>query len=495
MPSFIDARRRSLAGWILAGGLTALASCGAPPRSVESAPQSSHGASPPAATTGSTGSALPSGSPGTNQGTLATLDRDVARLALPADRVRTTYDVSLTPETVVLDSNAAAALRSFDPKTHSFRFDRATLGAVAAQLKPKAVLLIPGKALRRVTRVQSDGADWVVDTEYASLTDAIENGRIGWDAQLSFDRVHAVALLDESGNEVPLTAPRDRSMLGSFAARSLADQSGVIPKGAIVWKFEQAPMTYEFQVEPQGEQVSIKIKAIKKQGKKATLAYTALGVFKNVRSTVDGTITDQKVKSLSYDQSDLEGDITLSIGAAGAGLGKIEFPFPGVMFKFVVMVGPVPVTIGVGAKLIGNITVPATASATAKSRFQYRSSSGFEYQGSDVEVKGNIGTLEFSPQPFDSASMIGIPVDAQWGVAFPRMSISIFDSLFVPYLHTGVVVGSALKWGPICKHGYVKYTSEVGYDFKIFGVSIKSDKVKIAEKEQRAPEGGCPKTK
>jgi hypothetical protein len=355
------------------------------------------------------------------------------------------------------------------------------------------VLLIPGKALRRVTRVQSEGGVLVVETAFASLTDAIQDGRIGWDAQLSFDRVHAVALLDESGNEVPVAAPTDRSALGRFAVQPFANQSGLIPKGAIAWQFEQAPMTYEFQVEPQGDQVSIKIKAVKKQGAKATLAYTAVGVFKNVRSKVAGTIADQQVKSLTYDQSDLEGDITLSIGAAGAGLGKFEFQFPGVMFKFVVMVGPVPVTLGVGAKLVGNITVPAAASATAKSRFQYRSSSGFEYQGSDVEVKGNVGNVDFSPQPFDSASMIGVPVDAQWGVAFPRMSVSIFDSLFVPYLHTGVVVGSALAWGPVCKHGYVKYTSEVGYDFKIFGVSIKSDKVKIAEKEQRAPEGGCQK--
>ncbi len=181
----------------------------------------------------------------------------------------------------------------------------------------------------------------------------------------------------------------------------------------------------------------------------------------------------------------------VGMAAAGAGLGKIDFPFPGVMFKFLVMVGPVPITIGVGAKLIGSIVVPAKASATAKSRFRYQSSSGFEYQGSDVEVKGNIGSLEFTPDPFDSAAMISIPVDAQWGVAFPRISVSVFDSLFVPYLHTGVVVGSSLKWGPDCKWGYVKYVSEVGYDFKVFGVTLKKDKVKVAEKGKRAPEAGC----
>ncbi len=476
-----DRSLRSFVFSVLAG---VLISCGAPPHEAAT-PQTAAAAPPMLPDPGAPGAANETGAAG-----LQTLTRN-ASLALPDSRVRTTYDVKYTAQTLVLDESATRALRSADPKAHRYTFDAAALGGTLAKIKPRTVLLIPGQALRRVTRAERAGTELVVDTEYAALTDAIESGRIGWNAHLSFDRAHAVALIDEAGHEHPLPSAAERASLATPGTRMLADSAGLVDPGVIAWSFKQGPMTYEFQVEPQGEQVSIKIKAIKQQGPKANLAYTAVGTFKNVYAKADGTFADSQVKSLTYDQPELVGDVTLSIAAAGAGLGKIDFPFPGVMFKFVVMVGPVPITIGVGAKLIGSIVVPAQASATAKSRFRYQSSSGFEYQGSDVEVKGNIGNLEFSPDPFDSAAMISVPVDAQWGVAFPRISVSVFDSLFVPYLHTGVVVGSSLKWGPVCKWGYVKYTSEVGYDFKVFGVTLKKDKVKIAEKQKRAPEGGC----
>ena len=419
----------------------------------------------------------------------ARLVRDRVVRPLAADRVKTRYDVKYTEKTVVLDAAAASALRGTDAKNHVYRFDRAGLGDVASTLAPGKVLLIPGKALRTVDEVREEGEQLVVKTSYASLADAIDSGHLGWDAHLSFDRAHALTFRDGAGGEHRVLLRDAKQMLAAPA------DPGLVPDGPIPWSFEVGPMTYEFAVEPKDGEVSIAIKAIKKQGPKAKLAYTAKGTFRNVYVKAEGTFEGSKVKSLTYDQPELQGDVTLSIAAAGAGLGKIEFPFPSAMFDFVVMVGPVPITIKVGAKLIGNITVPAKASATAKANFRFSSSSGFQYTGSDVDVKGNIGNLEFKPDPFDSAAMIGIPVDAQWGVAFPRISVSVFDSLFVPYIHAGVVVGSALKRGPICKYGYVKYVSEVGYDFKIFGVTLKKDKVKIAEREERAPKGGCPKKK
>lgn len=415
---------------------------------------------------------------------LSTLTRQSPAQPLAADRVKTTWQVKPAAATVLIEGAAAAALTSSDPQSHTYRFDAAKLSAAGLTLAPGKVMLLAGTALRKVRSVRQEGGALVVETDYAALTDAIEEGHFGFDAKLAFDKAHAVSVVDQYGGEHALVSAR--SALGS---------PGVIPEGAIPWSFQQGPMTYEFEVKPDGDAVTIKIKAIKKQGPKANLAYTALGTFRNVQGKLDGTIKQQKLSTLDYEQAELEGDITLSVAAAGSGLGKIEFPFPGVMFKFLVMVGPVPVTLGVGAKIIGSIQVPASASATAKSQFELRSSSGFTYKGSDVDVKGNIGDLKFTPTPFDSASSIGIPVDAQWGVAFPRLSVSVFDSLFVPYMHTGVVVGTALKWGPICKFGYVKYTSEVGYDFKIFGVSIKKDKVIIAEREQKAPKAGCPKNK
>lgn len=481
---------------LLASGLLACASCGAPqtgsnpppqPRAPAHAPAPTPTAEPSSARAPTASAAAPAN---------AKPELIVHTPPLDAAHAKTTYDVKYAPEAVVLDQGAAPALMS--KKAGELDFDAKKLGARTQQIKPGKVLLVYGKVLAKVESVQHRGAELVVRTGPATLADAIQEGTVAWDVSLPLDRAHVTAALIRQSENGAL-ARLDRN--GRFATDVLrADGNafaspGALGKGPIQWAFKQGALTYKFRLEPKGSGVDIKVEAIKQQGPKATLAYTAHGTFDNVRGQARADYHDHKLTDLDYQQPELVGDIELSVAAAGSGLGKIDFPFPGAMFGYLVMVGPVPVKISVGAKLIGSITVPANASARATARFKFRSSSGFSYAGNDVKVKGNIGNLTFSPKPFDSAAMIGIPVDAQWGVAFPRVSVGVFDDVFVPFLHTGVVVGSSLGWGPVCKYGYVKYVAEVGYDLGVFGVKLKSAKKTIAEREKKAPPGGCPKKK
>ncbi len=498
--------RRSPTALALSAGLLACVSCGAPQthsesRAARTAPPGTSAPMPTAsepahAAPTATTSAAPQSAAVPGPTSKAAKHLVVRTAPLGAAHAKTTYKVKYAPEAVVLDQNVARALSAKKPG--ELDFDAQKLGARASRIKPGKVLLVYGKALARVESVQRRSGRLVVHTSPATLADAIEQGTVAWDVSLPLDRAHVTAALAPADQSRAL-ARLDRN--GRFASTRLRSEGnafsspGVLSQGPIDWAFQRGPMTYKFRLEPKGKAVDIKIEAIKKQGPKATLAYTAHGTFENVRGRARADYADHKLTDLDYEQPELVGDITLSVAAAGSGLGKIDFPFPGAMFGYLVMVGPVPVKISVGAKLIGSITVPARASARATARFRFRSSSGFSYAGNNVKVKGNIGNLTLSPKPFDSAAMIGIPVDAQWGVAFPRVSVGVFDNVFVPFLHTGVVVGTSLKWGPVCKYGYVKYVAEVGYDLGVFGVKLKSAKKTIAEREKKAPPGGCPARK
>ncbi|MBK7584881.1 MAG: hypothetical protein IPI67_32415 [Myxococcales bacterium] len=138
---------------------------------------------------------------------------------------------------------AAAALTSSDPQSHTYRFDAAKLSTAGLTLAPGKVMLLAGTALRKVRSVRQEGGALVVETDYAALTDAIEEGHFGFDAKLAFDTAHAVSVVDQYGGEHALVSAR--SALGS---------PGVIPEGAIPWSFQQGPMTYEFEVtRPAGE--------------------------------------------------------------------------------------------------------------------------------------------------------------------------------------------------------------------------------------------------
>jgi hypothetical protein len=101
------------------------------------------------------------------------------------DTVRgATFEVSWRPETVRLDrATTTRTLQGVSPDGATFRFaDDPALGAV----KPGAVLLVWGVALRRVDSVTSNGGALVVHTSVASLTDAIDHGHIAFQGPADF---------------------------------------------------------------------------------------------------------------------------------------------------------------------------------------------------------------------------------------------------------------------------------------------------------------------
>ncbi|MEM9695712.1 MAG: hypothetical protein AAGA56_24430, partial [Myxococcota bacterium] len=246
---------------------------------------------------------------------------------------------------------------------------------------------------------------------------------------------------------------------------------------------------------------------------KATLAYVAKATVNNLVVKGGGKYEGGKLSDLQFKQEDLDIDIELSLQAAGAGLGKVELTLPEPAITLPITVGPLVFTAKVGLKLIGAITIPGKASAQAYVKFKYRGDTELDY-ARDVEVgasvdgaasgtgvkgkvsaKGDTKVIDIDTKPFDSASFIGVPVDAQFGIAVPRLSIGLFGTGIVPYMHVGFVAGSKLQWGPLCKSGYIKMVKEAGYDFSVLGVKLRSDKLFVSEKGWRSPKGGCPKRK
>lgn len=96
-----------------------------------------------------------------------------------------------------------------------------------------------------------------------------------------------------------------------------------------------------------------------------------------------------------------------------------------------------------------------------------------------------------NPLIAEEASNIGNDVDLQFGVAFPRFQISVFDSLLIPYIHTGTTIGSQLSRNPLCKKGYVRYVVQAGYDFEVFGVTLASDKETLYEDDEESYGDSC----
>lgn len=103
----------------------------------------------------------------------------------------TSSQVIIPDTTKVADDSTRAALSAYDADTGVMRFSHSS--PVLAQLKPGDVLVsepsnaAPSGYLRKVTAVRQDGADTLVESTQANLTDAITEGELNAEFQLSGD--------------------------------------------------------------------------------------------------------------------------------------------------------------------------------------------------------------------------------------------------------------------------------------------------------------------
>jgi hypothetical protein len=106
----------------------------------------------------------------------------------PLKNIASVYDVTYTPETVLLSADIAQHhLKTAGPDGSTFTFDAAS--SDVRGLKPGSVMLLTGVALRRVTQVQPLGDSIVVTTGPAEITDAIKDGTIQAQAAVNFGAV------------------------------------------------------------------------------------------------------------------------------------------------------------------------------------------------------------------------------------------------------------------------------------------------------------------
>jgi len=417
-------------------------------------------------------------------GLAAALSEADRRLVVEADK--TTWDVKLSEKTTLVSGDAVAALVTADDDEHRYTFDKNKAAKRGLKLEAGRVLLISGRALRKIRNVEEKGDKLVVSTDYASLNEAIRDGEIGASATLPLDKKHVVAMVLPDGRELPVRR-EGRWLVASLASAA----SPVVAAAGIDWAVSDGSLEYKAKLEPRGDRIDVAFQIQRKMQPAGNLVYKAKGTIKPIKVDARATFKDGKTETFDYGQDDVGGEFELSVAAAGGGKVEIDKEIPALKLKWVVMIGAVPLVITTKAKLIGRISLPPKGSSTFSSKFQFSGKGGISLVGRSIDAKIDFGQESFSPKSLDAAAMIGQPVDVQFGVAFPMVSAGFFDSFMVPNFFTGATVGARLLWGPICKSGYVKFTAHYGYDFKVLGVDLASKKVKFYEKQRTADQNGC----
>ncbi len=380
-----------------------------------------------------------------------------------------------TEKAILIEANNADVIVKIDESNQTY-----TLKKSAFENQPKTgeVIVVAGEIMRKVKSVSSSNDNYVVVTEDAALTEVIENGSFSWDMTPEWEDASSLRI---GGVEV-------LSAQNNFAA-------------GIEHTVSQGGVDHTIRIEPQMHNGSITACTFRFQMKKGgSTAFEAVGTATLPKQQTQIVIENGKLKKFNTNNKGLTADFKIQMATAGGNSGEHSLKLPAMVISIPIRViptptgpipNPIPMSINVGIQFVSQMTIPDKgSSATAKSTVSFDADAGFQYHGTEVVAEGKLSKGDITEGVFDAAANFGMPVDLQFGLAFPRVSLNIAGQE-VAYVHVGYTTGSQLSWGPLCKQGYSKILISGGYELKVLGQSIISGTKDFVEKKKEAKSDGC----
>jgi hypothetical protein len=335
------------------------------------------------------------------------------------------FEVTYQPETVVIDP--ATTQKSFEGVSADgavFVFN--TSVPAIRGLKAGSVLLLQGLALKKVVAVETAGDSLIVATVPATLTDAIQDGHIQFDAPITFD---------DSGSSASLGAPPASVVPGwkNFSA-------GIALAPA--WAFAPPPMPVALVAAPspkEGAEGDWKFtsKATKEAGQLnldvdvkgalegMTVDLTAKGHVQSFGLITDIQISHGVIEQFKYVAKNLRGDVDVDFVAKKSGDGmikglEIKLPTP---FQAPLPIGGIPFVLSIGEALILKPALSAKNEiAQGHFNLKYGGGQGFSMSGPGMAGEGQPGG---EGQITNSSSLAIAPFAYIIAFAMPRVELTL----------------------------------------------------------------------
>lgn len=383
----------------------------------------------------------------------------------PSGNDSSVYDVTLTDETVFIDSLLVKSLVRIDSANHTYYFKGSDPKIV--NLKKDDILLIYGVALRRVTSVTQKGDELEVETAYATLNEAIQDGTVSWNKEINFKNGIVPSVLMNGSNVNLKTATDD----------------------GFEFEFSYGAYTYKITFAFTDTKADVAFEISKELVKPITAKFTATGSIENFSSNMEMNFQDGKLTKFGQKNSNMKGDLTLNLTVAGSGRDDITFDFPVVLLKYPLMVGPIPVVISLKVLFVINCVVPVDGSAQVDVRFEYNSITGIKYNGTEVSADASIGDQSMSKNKAQTGASSAIGVN--FGLAFPRLEIGVFGELVVPWIQTAFLIGGDYTFTPACQQAKSQFIGACGVDLSFFGFGYNAKKTLWQEEKILLQSGDC----
>ena len=406
-----------------------------------------------------------------------------------------TLDVTLTEDTVLLSlESIASGLIGEDEASGSYRFRPGTPGL--DQVRVGSVVILAGKALRRVSAIEDRSGEIVVSTEPATLNEAIQDGTIDWKRQLDFGNNVA----DLGGVEV---------FWGDVALASQLSFDGE----AISYSGQIRGFRVETTLTPQpgrlGIEMTIRKKGIAKRQGNSTLldlflpvvpmgsdqvqeseedvlAVSAKGWISSFESSGEISYAGGELQGFTLMNTGMRGDLKLKFVAIGGastirtGVEVLSLPMK---FQFPpIMIGgwlPVSLTIGVTPRITAAVTSP-NASSRGAFEIEYSADQGFSFYSGIVDEVAQLHSAALNIDLDSTISAGQVTTAFSFGLQFPRIEVRVLGELVVPYLTMDTYRESYYEPGILskrkaCQRQKIHNKSVAGVNLSFLGFEYSSE--------------------
>jgi len=385
---------------------------------------------------------------------------------IPSGVESTVYNVTLDGNTVLIDSLEVSSLLRMDATNYLFYFKSSEPDI--ANLEEDDILMIYGVALRRVTKITRDGEETKVETEYASLNEAILEGQIGWNRKISFkDGINPSILM---------------------GGKTITSNSS--SQDSCVFAFKSDGFTYKIRFDYTDQKTDVTFRITKDDVDTIPAVFTATGSMDNFFSTTEMEFNNGKLKRFRQTNTDMKGDLTIGLKVKESGSDNVSYELPAILFQYPALVGPIPVFINIYALFVINSSVGEGGSSDVEVGFTYHSTTGIKFNGSTVTADASMGEVSMVKNKAETVAAESATA-ANFGFAFPRIEIRMYDQAVVPWIQTAFLIGGDFSLYPVCQQARSQYLGACYLDLTFLGIEYSQAKTFWQEEEKLLQSGSC----
>lgn len=383
-----------------------------------------------------------------------------------------TYDVTYKDDTTIISEETISEnLKSVSEDGRTFRFD--TAADEIARLNPGDVVIFSGVSLKKVKSVNTEGGEFIVETESAQLNDAIRDGTISWERNVDF-ATEADILLEPGADASFVFRKRDSAIAGYGANRAI-EFSGTISG----WEISM-------ELDPQSSKLNMSFTAAYKAGGTTVATVTGNGFVSDFATSGYINISEGVTTNVNLNNAGVIGEMEVKWSAFNDGtfslvdIATISVP---VIMPIPVALGPIPLLINlkVAARIVPELRF-AGSSSIGSFKVNYNSETGFSVANGSPSAQGelNSGNVAISG---DTVSAGNFATALGFGVEFPRLEIAPPGELVSAFITLDTYAYSLYDPMVPCQEGYSNVKAIAGYGVSLFGIIGLSGQTEIWKKE------------